>query len=189
MAIDGRKRRDGRGTQRRLLQSVWARLYTDFYPQVERYFMTRLPRCADAEDLAIQVFEELGRRKAPKDPEPYIRAMARNMLSRYRRDKVKEAAGLHRLFAEEAAKNPAGCLSGAKPSEASYRATLEAIAATLSRRQLELVRLRFVDDLSIAKIAARLGCSKPAVYKRIYRLRRRVSRGIQAQSGRAPARG
>lgn len=188
MAVRGRKRRDGHATQRRLPQSAWAKLYADFYPQIERYFATRLRRCADAEDLAMQVFEELAYRQVPRDPEPYVRAMARNMLSRYRRNKVKELAGLHGLLAEAAAKDGTGSLSGQERSEASYRDTVEAIAATLSARQLELVRLRFADNLSVAKIAARLGCSQPAAYKRLQRLRRRVSQGSPWRRGRVLAR-
>ena len=188
MAVRGKKRGAAHGAQRRLPQDVWARLYADFYPQIERYFTTRRVQRADAEDLAMQVFAELAQRKAPMDPEPYIRAIARNMLSRYRRNKVKESAGLHGLLAEAAAKDGTGYLSGQERSEASYRDTVEAIAARLSARQLEMVRLRFADNLSIAKIAVRLGCSKPAVYKRIQRLRKRVTQGIPWRRGRAPAR-
>ena len=185
MAVGARKRRDGRGTRRRLPQSVWARFYTDFYPQVERYFTTCRLQRADAEDLAMQVFEELAYRQVPKDPEPYIRAIARNMLSRYRGNKIKESAGLQKLLTEAAAKDGTSYLLR---SEASCRDAIEAIAATLSARQLELVRLRFADDLSIGKIAGRLGCSRPAVYKRIQRLRRRVTQGIPWRRGRVPAR-
>jgi RNA polymerase sigma-70 factor (ECF subfamily) len=188
MAVRGRKRQAAHGAQHRLPQRLWARLYADFHPQIERYFTTRRVQRADAEDLAMQVFEELGRRRIPRDPEPYIRAIARNVLSRYRRNKIRELAGLHRLLAEAAAKDGAGYLSGQERSEASSRDAVEAIAARLSARQLEMVRLRFADNLSIAKLAVTLGCSQPAVYKRIQRLRRRVSQGSPWRRGRALAR-
>lgn len=188
MAVGGRKRRDGRGAQRRLPRNVWAKLYQDFYAQVQRYFTTRRVQRADAEDLAMQVFEELGYRQVPRDPDPYIRVMARNMLSRYRRNKIKESAGLRKLLAEAAAKDGTGRPSGRRRASEVQREELEAIAATLSARQLALVRLRFADNLSIAKIALTLGCSRPAVYKRIQRLRRRVSQGSPWRRGRVPAR-
>jgi len=184
MGIRTDKRRDGHRTQRRLAAGLWARLYADFYPRIKGYFAARRLQYADAEDLAMQVFEELGRSKTPRDPGAYIRVMARNLLARHRRDRAKEASALRRLLAEEA-----GDPLRKRRSEASYRDMAEAIAATLLRRQRELLRLRFADNLSIEKIAARLGCSKPAVYKRIYRLRKRVIRGSPGRSGRAPARG
>lgn len=189
MGIGTEKRPDGHRPQCRLPRDLWARLYADFYPRIESYFTARRLQRADAEDLAMQVFEELGRSKAPRDPGAYIRVVARNLLARYRRNKAKESAALRKLLAEEAAKDPAGDLSRQRRSEASYRDMLEAVAGTLSRRQRELLRLRFADNLSIEKIAVRLGCSKPAVYKRIYRLRRHVIRGSQEQLRRAPARG
>lgn len=189
MGIRGGNRQDGPRAQRRLPAGLWARLYADFYPRIEGYFAARRLQRADAEDLAMQVFEELGRSKTPRDPGPYIRVMARNLLARYRRNKAKEASALHKVLAEEAAKDGTAHLSRQRRSEAAYRETLEAIAAALSRRQRELLRLRFADNLSIEKLAARLGCSKPAVYKRIYRLRKRVIRGSRGQPRRAPARG
>jgi len=92
MGVRGDKRRDGHGAQRWLPARLWARLHADFYPRIEGCFAARVPQGADAEDLAMRVFEELGQGKAPEDPEPYIRAIARSLLSRHRRNKAKESA-------------------------------------------------------------------------------------------------
>jgi RNA polymerase sigma factor (sigma-70 family) len=185
MGADRRTRRDARRAQRRLPKRAWARLYADFHPQVERYFAARVAQRADAEDLAMQVFEELAYRQVPRDPEPYIRAIARNMLSRHRRNRIRESAALGKLLAEVHAEDGTSHLLRSEESRADQ---IEAIAATLSARQRELARLKFGDNLSVGRIAVRLRCSQAAVYKRIQRLRRRVNRGIPSRRGRVPAR-
>ena len=106
MGVRGADRRDGHGVQRRLPRDLWATLYADFYPQIRGYFAARRLQRADAEDLAMQLFEQLGQSKTPRDAEPYIHVVARNLLARYHRNKARRSAALRKLLGRGGCKRP-----------------------------------------------------------------------------------
>lgn len=85
LSVDGdmKKRRD-------------ERLYRDFYPQIKSRFVARVAGEHDAEDLAQQVFAELVGGEATDNPKAYIQAIARNILAKHWRKKVKERVALPR---------------------------------------------------------------------------------------------
>lgn len=146
--------------------SAHARLRQEHYPGVRRYVANRLGDGQEADDLAQQVFEELTRGPTPENPRAYVRAVARNILARHLRRKERELRVLRELL-QLAAPDPL-YLEG--PSETERQDVLKDMAAALGPQRMDLLKWRYMEELSIKEIAARLGCSEPAVHKRLQRI-------------------
>jgi RNA polymerase sigma factor (sigma-70 family) len=165
-----------------LLPSVLGKLYGDFYPQVRSWFAAKQASEQNADDLTEQVFVELVRGDTPDDPKAYIATIASNVLSQYRRRKVKERTALHRLLAEAIGTNDAPQMH--EPGESSadeellskHEAVMEDVLIGLPPGQVELLRLRFVDCLRVAELARRVGRSRDAAYKRLQRIVQQLRR-------------
>jgi len=142
------------------------KLYREHYPWVSRYFGQRLTDRQEADDLAQQVFEELTHGSTPENPRAYFRAVARNVLARHLHRKEKELRVLRELF-QLAVPDP---LYVEGPSETEHEDALKDIAAALSPERMDLLKWRYLEELSIEEIADRLGCSEPAVHKRLQRI-------------------
>ena len=145
--------------------------------QAGGYFASRGLNSTEAEDLAHDVFQEIGRGKVPEDPNTYIYAIARNILSKHRQRKMAEHAALDEYRRRVTAANghfashilDAGA-SGEAPSVEAERILGTAIAK-LPPKDAELVALRFIQGLPVRRVARRMSCSEDAVRKRIERLR------------------
>ena len=131
-----------------------------------RYFGQRLTDRQEADDLAQQVFEELTHGPTPENPRAYFRAVARNVLARHLRRKEKELRVLREL-SQLAAPDP---LYVEGPSETEREDVLKDMAAALAPERMDLLKWRYLEELSIEEIADRLGCSEPAVHKRLQRI-------------------
>jgi RNA polymerase sigma-70 factor, ECF subfamily len=170
----------------RISAQDWETLYRRYFPKLGSYFASQRLSPAEAEDLAHDVFQELGQAKVPEDPRTYIYAIARNILSKHRRHKIAEHAALdeycrrvtaddgrsvsHTLDARTSQETPTG--------EAEQ--IMRTVAARLPPKDAELVTLRFLEGLSAKQVAKRMNCSENAVRKHIRKLRtilRRFDRG------------
>ncbi len=107
--------------------------------------------------------------------------VAANALARYRRRTAREPGFLGKLLQDAIGSDEIlGCEPKDLPEEgesSEIRAKVENILSTLPPAQAQLLRLRFLEALPMAKVARRLGCSRNAAYKRlrqtIQRLRER----------------
>jgi RNA polymerase sigma-70 factor (ECF subfamily) len=158
----------------------WARLYRDFYPQIRSWFVTKVASEQDADDLAEQVFAELGRGDTPDNPKAYIATVAANALSRYRRRKAKERTVLRRLLMQAMSghdgQHPHELEEPSDDEESSAKRgeMMEEVLSGLPPTQAELLKLRFVAGLRVAQVARRVGCSRDAAYKRLQRIIKRL---------------
>ena len=158
----------------------WESLYHKYFPKLRHYFVSQGLRFVDAEDLAHDVFQELGHGKVPEDPNTYIYAIARNVLFKHRRRKIAEHGVLDEYCRRVTTER--GCSAShaldTEPSEGTSTAEaeriLETITARLPPKDAELMTLRFVEGLSIKEVAQRTNRSEDAVRRRIDRLRAAV---------------
>jgi RNA polymerase sigma factor (sigma-70 family) len=152
----------------------WERLYRRYFPKLGGYFASQGLDPGEAEDLAHDVFQELGRAKVPEDPNTYIYAIARNMLAKHRQRKITEHTVLGEYCRRVIADNGPSHVLDAVSKEAPITGAehiLRTVIARLPPRDGELVTLRFIQGLSVKRVARRMRCSEDAIRKRIERLR------------------
>jgi RNA polymerase sigma-70 factor, ECF subfamily len=161
----------------RISAQDWETLYRRYFPKLGGYFASRGLSPTEAEDLAHDVFQELGQAQVPQNRNAYIYAVARNVLAQHRRRKIREQVGLeeYRRRVTTAAGRLASRPSGAGQSEEALNTEAEQILKTITARlppkDAELVTLRFLDGLSIRQVAQRTNRSEDGVRRRIDRLR------------------
>jgi RNA polymerase sigma factor (sigma-70 family) len=175
------------------MEKRWdARLYEDLYAQIKSWFIARLVREQDAEDLTQQVFAELTRGNASDNSKAYIHGIARNLLSQHWRKKAKERAVLRGLLAERmgsagAAKAPNSTAAQEQDPGAQHIGGFENLLDGLAAEHAELLRMRFQDGLSMDQMARKLRCSEDAVRKRLQRTIKRL-REESRRNGDSPVR-
>jgi RNA polymerase sigma factor (sigma-70 family) len=177
--MDGRKKqRATRPARERPGSTPWVALREKFYPQIRSWFAARVANAQDADDLAEEVLVRLARAAPPDDLNAYITTATANALARYRRRKAQERDFLQRLLQEGMTSDeilgcePKDLSEEGEPSE--IRAEVENILSTLPPGEAQLLRLRFLDGLSVAAVARRAECSEKAAYKRLERILRRL---------------
>jgi len=160
----------------------WEALLQRYFPVVERYFLSHRVGRADAEDLAQEVFKELARCRVPSEPNTYLRAMARNVLSGYRRRRTREQATMDgysrycKADREAVESHESGKGLPQERSTDQWEQFLKVARDRLPPESVELVELRLREKLSAGEIARRMWCSQEAVWKRWQRLRRILQR-------------
>lgn len=166
----------GKRGKARISAQEWETLYRKYLPKLEGYFASRGFDPGEAEDLAHDVFQELGRGKVPEDPHTYIYAIARNILARHRRREIAECAALGeygRRVTNDDRCSGSHTLDARLAEEAAIRGAehiLRMVAARLPPKDAELVTLRFIQGLSVRQVAQRMNCSENAVRKRVRKL-------------------
>jgi len=164
----------------RIAAQDWETLYRRYLPKLGGYFSSQGLNPTEAEDLAHDVFRELGQAPVPQNRNAYIYAIARNILARHRRREIAEHAALDEYCRRVTTDR--GCSAShaldTEPSEGTSTAEAERILKTITARlppkDAELMTLRFVEGLSIKEVAQRTNRSEDAVRRRIDRLRAAV---------------
>jgi RNA polymerase sigma-70 factor (ECF subfamily) len=157
----------------------FAQLYRAYVRPIYRYVFSRLGNSVDAEDLTSQIFIE-----ALKDLPRYhhhgyflawLFSIARHRLLNFQQRHPPEA-NLELLDEQESPITDP--LSQVIQGE-ERRSLLRSIR-TLKEEEQDLLRLRFVADLSYAEIGLLLGRSEDAIKKQTYRLLARLENQIEA---------
>jgi RNA polymerase sigma-70 factor (ECF subfamily) len=159
--------------------SALAAIY-DFYAQrIYRYFYSRVENSADAEDLAAQTFlsviESLPRYQHRGQFTAWIFQIARSKaMDFFRRShsKVQKEADMSGIVFDETLE---------KVIQGQTVETLRLIIQLLDEDERELLRLRFVVDLSYVEIAALLGRKEDAVRKSMNRIIERLYIRMEAE--------
>jgi len=173
------KRRETRSGGETVEPSEWAGLYRQFHTHLRSWFAARVATQQDADDLAEEVLAQLRRRLTPDGRKAYVKTAAANALSRYRRRRAREREALRRLLAGASrAGDTSLTRDSEKPSDddeaVANHKRIEEILRTLPPEQAKLLTLRFVDGLTVAEVALRVGCSREAAYKRLQRIIQRL---------------
>ena len=151
-------------------------LYAEHYRQVLGYVLRRAPATV-ATDVVADVFLVAWRRleRVPDEPLPWLLGVARKVLANERRGGRRRAALVDALER-----------NGAEHDTGSVNEELQALGAAvdrLSETDRELLRLIAWDGLTTREAAVALGISHSACRVRLHRVRRRLTREIEAGSG------
>jgi len=144
------------------------KLYQRYLSQVVRYLYSRLGNMGDAEDVAAQAFlaayESFSSFKKEGFFAAWLFAIARNKaVDHLRRNRLFEQ--LDEVNLADPAVTPEKKLESSQES-----ASISRLISALPDRDQELLRLRYVADLSFPEIAVLLHRRTDAVKKRTYRL-------------------
>jgi RNA polymerase sigma factor (sigma-70 family) len=149
--------------------------FADFYeqlsPQVLRFFVRRIGDPHRAVDLTAETFARAFERRrdfrgaSDEQAAAWLWRIARNELAGYRRSSAVEQAAVQRLGLE-------------RHALIELREQIQHALEVLPGDQQEVVRLRFIDELSYDEMAQKLGVSNDVV-------RTRTSRALGALRGSA----
>ena len=157
--------------------SAFGRLYDRYVQSIYRYVYSRVGGTHEAEDITSQTFmaayESLGRYRERGQFSAWLFRIAQSKLNdhfrRSRREVGLEAAG-EILEREDAL----GTLIRAEELS-----RIRSLISHLDEDEQELIRLRYVADLSFAEIADLLGRREDAVKKSVYRLLARLKGQVE----------
>lgn len=161
--------------------AAFAPLYHRYVAAIYRYILSRTGNQSEAEDLTSQVFlgalEGLARYKHRGRLAAWLFGIARFKIADHFR------AG-HRELPLEAArvqsKDPDPLARVIEVEDAQQVADMLHL---LADEEQELIRLRFVAELSYAEIGEIIGCSEGAAKKRLLRLLARIEREMEVSGG------
>ena len=153
----------------RIEPGAFAAIYDRYVSPVFRYHYSRVGNTPDAEDLTAQTFlsalEALPRYRERGTFAAWLFTIARSKVMDHFRCKDPDP-----LSKEQ----PAQADLTAQVEMSDETARLASLIRTLDDREQELIRLRFVADLSYPEMAALLGKKEEAVKKNLYRLLARL---------------
>lgn len=153
-------------------------LYDRFAPAILSYLLQQLVHPQDAEDLLLDVFmasfgNDTLRNLSPERQLAWLRRVARNkVIDYYRHNTLITLLPLdHALVKEDHELTPEQRVEQQESFHLLYQAFVR-----LSPTQQELLRLRYKDNLRLAKIGTILGKSEGAVRKLLARTIRQLHR-------------
>jgi RNA polymerase sigma-70 factor, ECF subfamily len=147
-------------------------IYTRWSVPVYQYFYFRTGNAPNAEDLTSQLFlavyEALPRYRHQGHFAAWLFSIARNLSREYYRKQAREAP------LEHARQMSAAGDMTAELANAEEIGRLKALVHRLPEEEQELIRLRYVAELSFADMAIVLKKREDAVKKSLYRLQARL---------------
>ncbi len=160
---------------------AFARLYRQYVRPIYRYHYSRVGDVADAEDLTSRTFlaaiEALPRYRHHGRFAAWLFSIAhRKAMDHFRSRRAQP--GLEQALINDDGPDPAGQVIQMQSLE-----HLRRRVDGLSGEQQELLRLRYVADLSFAEIGEALGKSEDAAKKAVYRLLAALQERMEADGG------
>ena len=160
--------------------AAFAALYDQYVQLVYRYLYSRVANAQEAQDLTAQTFlsalEALPRYRHKGYFSAWLFAIARSkVMDHFRRRKHESEMDL-----PEAGDPTPDPLS--QVIQTIERQQLSQLIANLGEPDQDLIRLRYVAELSFAEIAALLGRKEDTVKKSLYRLLARLESQMEAQN-------
>jgi RNA polymerase sigma-70 factor (ECF subfamily) len=156
-----------------------AQIYDTYTRDIYRYIFSKVGNSPDAEDLTAQTFmavlESLPRYHHRGKFSAWIFQIARNKVMDHFRRSKHDSPGIPLELSYSD-----GSLDRVIQDEAYER--LASVMEALTDEERELIRLRYVAQLSFVEIAELLGRKKDAVRKTLARLLERLSRQMEAQN-------
>jgi RNA polymerase sigma-70 factor, ECF subfamily len=157
--------------------AAFAALYDRFCAPVYRYLYSRVGNQADAEDLTTQTFlaalENLPRYREQGQFAAWLFCIARaKVMDFFRRGRCE--VSLEALEIQTDEHDPLGLVI-----QRQEQAKIAGILQKMEAEERELLRLRYVADLSFPEMAALLGKNEAAVKKSLYRLLARIQSQVE----------
>jgi len=148
--------------------SVYRRLFDDFWPRVYRHIECFLDDRDDVDELTAEVFVVAWRKLDPRNPMPltwFLRTANNKLRDSMRRTRSRQRvidALTRRLRAEETKLDPAESLA------------VRSAIGSLNARERQVVVLTYWDELSAGEVAVVLKTSENAVWATLTRARRKL---------------
>lgn len=151
----------------------------DEIARIRRVVRRVVGRRPDADDILQEVLIEIVYRPPPPSPnfEAWIRKVAQNLAARRSRSE-RARSRRERLVAERSREPTPPELLEQLSNSAALRERVEA----LGPRYASVLLLRYVDELSIAEIARRLGRREGTIRAQIMRGLRQLRHGVRARA-------
>ncbi len=159
--------------------SALALIYDGYARDVYRYSYSRVGNAADAEDLAAQTFisviEALPRYRHRGNFSAWIFQIAYSKIVDFFRKRKREPVDipLDAAYSDEVLE---------RIIEGQTYERLSALLKMLKEDERELIRLRYIAELSFVEIAAMLGCKEDAVRKSLNRTLERLNSQMEVQN-------
>jgi RNA polymerase sigma factor (sigma-70 family) len=157
--------------------------FADFYeqlsPQVLRFFVRRTDDPHRAVDLTAETFARAFEHRrefrgaSDEQAAAWLWSIVRNELAGYRRSRAVELAAVQRLGLERTLSDEELLQIERLSATEELREQIQQALEVLPDEQQEVVRLRFIDELSYGEMAEKLGVSNDVV-------RTRTSRALRA---------
>lgn len=160
-------------------ESALAHIYDTYARDIHRYILSKVGNSPDAEDLTAQTFmavlEALPRYRHHGQFSAWIFQIARNKIMDYFRRSKRDPLEipLDITYSD-------GTLERIIKGQEHER--LSALLQTLADEERELIRLRYVAQLSFVEIAGLMGKKEDALRKSLTRLLERLSSQMDAQN-------
>jgi RNA polymerase sigma factor (sigma-70 family) len=178
------RRRFGRGLPGLLARSrasphEFADFYEQMSPQVLRFFVRRMGDPHRAVDLTAETFARAFEHRrefrgaSDEQAAAWLWRIVRNELAGYRRSRAVELAAVQRLGLERTLSDEELLQIERLSATEELREQIQQALEVLPDEQQEVVRLRFIDELSYGEMAEKLGVSNDVV-------RTRTSRALRA---------
>ena len=152
--------------------AAFGRLYDHFIQRIYRYVYSRVGDAHEAEDITSQTFiaayESLGRYRERGQFSAWLFRIARSKMNDHFRRSRREV----RLEAAERIAEVDDALGALIQNEELIR--LRSLIKKINDDERELIRLRYVAELSFVEMAELLGKREDAVKKSFYRLLERL---------------
>jgi RNA polymerase sigma factor (sigma-70 family) len=172
------RRREIRSGAGCLEAAAWATLYQRYYPRIRSRLAARGVHQQDADDLAADLFAKLAQKGRPDDLSTYLATAVANESLGYRRRRARQHDLQQGLLEETAREDRMRRYKAQEWFEdaesGGARDRVDRILSTLPRKEAELLKLRFLEGLPMAKVARRLGCSEVVARKRLQRVIQRL---------------
>lgn len=152
-------------------------LYDQYAPAIYRYLLSRLGNVEAAQDVTSQTFLTAIKRLPQYQHRGHFSAWLFSIARSKYVDHLRKAKHTTAPVHEEHPDPSPGPLYDLVTRE--RRAALMACIQTLTPQEQELLRLRYVADLSFAEMASLLSKREDAVKKRFYRLLNRLRKQLE----------
>ena len=150
-------------------------IHKDSYPRVYTFVRRRVESAELAEELAADVFRVVWQKwdDAPRSDIAWLLTVARNLIGNAYRRRDRQ----------EALQDKLRSAAVVRFSDDSGNVAVQDAMAALRDKDRDILQLAYWDDLSIAEIAAVLGCNESAAKVRLHRARAAIRK--QMPSGAA----
>jgi RNA polymerase sigma-70 factor, ECF subfamily len=148
--------------------------YNQIQPVLDRFFERRVSNCQDCEELVqdtiISILDSLPQYKQEAAFSTWCYSIARHeLIDYYRRKKIKSLIFSHFPFLKDIVDKALGPQLKLEEKELKHRIYLT--FSQLNEGYSQILRLRYIESMSVAKIAATLGISYKAAESRLSRAR------------------
>jgi RNA polymerase sigma factor (sigma-70 family) len=177
MAEEGCGREDSPEFARTARREFWLGLYRQYHEDLRRYLARQVKCPHDVDDLMQAVILNLIAHEGPvQNPHAYLFAVARHQVYCHWRGKRRHVLAAQILSSGGGTAADVGSYDRdsdplRQADRTETRAAVAALVADLSPALQDAVRLRYVDGLGLPEAAARAGCSRVALKKRLERAR------------------